>query len=493
MIRARKFLGYTGYTLTIAFFLMVIIYGAFINGTVSFETPWQTLVLSMGSFALLFFILKLLIDRFKLIHSNLTFSVFIGVIATLPRVIWVYFVRTVPEIDFLRFHEYTKALIVGDYKAYLKIRTVFPHITGFPLIQSFYYRIFGDSVWSGISFNIVCTVATAIILYFLVSEISNRSSGRLAALLFALWPNQIMFSGLIASEPLFTLFFVLSFLFFYKGIKNIESKRLTIYSVLLGLSLAVSQIVRPISSTFVPTLVLFLFLYNVKFKNSRVYLVRSMVLLVLVITSFSLGVFGFNVAFSDETLVPLGTVKSGMSLFAGTSKDSNGMWNPEVTKILESTGYDYNASHEEGKRRGLENIKNDPSGFLELVVSKFATQWAMDDFGLYWSMVNTNPDTEFTLWVKSSWDNREKLYIISQSYYLAVIFWGMIYSVYLLGKRSLRCNEGTAVIMIVGFTLLHCFTEVQSRYHYSLMPFFIIMAVAGINVIGRRTHHEDTV
>lgn len=493
MTGLRKFMGFTGYALTAVFFVLVISYGAFINGTVSFDTPWQSLAIATVGFAVSFFIFKLIIDRIKFLHKDWVFCVYVSAMATIPRLAWVYLIKTVPEIDFLRFHEYTKALIEGNYESYLQIRTVFPHISGFPLFQSFYYKIFGDSHLVGISFNILCTVLTVVVIYYLVSEISNRSSGRMAAILFALWPNQIMFSSLIASEPLFTLLFVLSFLMFYKAIKYMNNFKMVIYGVALGFVLALSQVVRPISSTFIPTLILFLFLYNKGYKKTKDYLVRSGILVVTVFVVFSISIGGINSAFADKTLVPLGSVKSGMSLFAGTTIESNGMWSPKVTEILESTGYDYEASHKEGMRKGIENIKSNPKGFLDLTVSKFATQWAMDDFGLYWSMVNTNPETDFSLWIKESWDNREVLYIIAQSYYLAVMLWGLIYSVYLLFKRSLRCNEGTAIIMIIGFTLLHSFTEIQSRYHYSLMPFFIMMAVGAMAIVGRRKYDEDTI
>ncbi len=80
---------------------------------------------------------------------------------------------------------------------------------GYPLTLTPLYYLFDDNTLSVRLLNAVLGSVTVVLLYLLGSRLFDRRVGLTAALLLALFPNQIFFASLTLTEVLFTTVFVL--------------------------------------------------------------------------------------------------------------------------------------------------------------------------------------------------------------------------------------------------------------------------------------------
>jgi 4-amino-4-deoxy-L-arabinose transferase-like glycosyltransferase len=80
---------------------------------------------------------------------------------------------------------------------------------GYPMTLAPLYYLFHDSTLSPRMLNVVLGSATVALLYLLGSRLFDRRVGLAAALLLALFPNQVFFASLTLTEVLFTTLLVL--------------------------------------------------------------------------------------------------------------------------------------------------------------------------------------------------------------------------------------------------------------------------------------------
>ncbi len=120
--------------------------------------------------------------------------------------------QTTPMWDFARYYNYAVSIVNGNPGAISEIRSVFPHLTGYPLILSYVFRVFGTEVEVARWFNLFCTLVSILLLYQLGKIMFSAKTGRIAALLFAFWPGQIFYISVLAAEHFFTMLFAFGFI-----------------------------------------------------------------------------------------------------------------------------------------------------------------------------------------------------------------------------------------------------------------------------------------
>lgn len=462
------------------FFILVLIYGNFIRGPYLYQRPTVYLLFYAMVGSIVFLGIFYLLRKLTFLEDPKFFIPLLAFTAFAPRYIWVRLIQTVPMVDFLRFHNYAVALLKGDYDAYLEIRRVFPHLSGYPLVLSYVYKIFGDGVMVGKWFNIFCSVITAIVIYLLAREAFGDIAGRMAGLLFALYPADIMYITLLASEHVFLLLFLLSLYLFLRYTKgNLQGWGL-LKLLVVGLVMAVAHIIRPVSSLLFPPMLAYLLFFQRADKPVKTFLKEKGKVITLILLGFIITLGGLNFIYMDRVQVPLGKTAGGFNMYVGTDPERNGMWNPTAWEIIEEYNHDFHKVHGEAQRRAIDRIKNDPTAFVELAEKKFAIQWGTDDYAYYWSMLELYPETDFSLWIG---ENREIVNIFAQSYYMAFILLATVGAWIALGKRETPYAMGLFAMIVLIFAAAHVLIEVQSRYHHPVAPFFILTAVMALGYI----------
>ncbi len=408
--------------------------------------------------------------------SNKKFLLILVIVTILPRILWILLVNSKPDSDFILFNDYAVHASKGVFNVYNPTYTVFPFKFGFPLVLSVIYKIFGSYLIDAKLFNVLISVVTSLQIYHIAGKTFNDRIGRITSLLYSIWPAQIMLTSVLASEHIFLLFLLLSVQLFIKTIEAIDARESTVYSIGTGISLAVTQFIRPVALILVPIFIMVLFL----FKPSTEYRLKS--ILFKCRTTLAIGVL-FIISFLALTLplsnligVPIYKSSSGFNLLIGTNFVSNGTYNKEDTKIITEFIYNYAKIHKEATIRAINRILSHPLSFTMLMERKYITQWGSEDYGVYWSLRKT----EYTNAAGQYLINSPRLLnAVSQIFYVFILLMSIIGCLFCIENRSYKIV--IFLLLFQGLFIAHTFLEVQSRYHFPAMPAFILLAGAGLS------------
>ncbi len=401
------------------------------------------------------------------------FTILLIIIAIVPRFIWVYFVQTQPFSDFLHLHNYGINASRGDFKGFVDFYAVFPFKIGFGMVLSGLYYVFGTGLMVAKLFNVALSIILVVLLYAGGKMLYGEKAGRIAALVTALWPAQIMYTSVIASEHLFILLFIAAVLLILRFIKKYTYKNYEVLNgnlILIGIGVltACAQLVRPMAMLLLPVFVVFVLL----FKKYRANSISSVGLGLKSIALVFICYFGLinlvNLPIQIATGVDITESNSGFNLMIGTNSKSNGTFNKEDFGIIEKNNYDFEKVHKEAKQIALERLESEPKQLWNLVKNKYEILWGNENYGYYWSTVasqNSKPERV----IKS---HPRAFYGLSQAFYILIILMAVCACFYTLREKR---YDALILLMIFGGILVsYTFLEVQARYHMPVIPILIL-------------------
>ena len=425
--------------------------------------------------------------------SPLWFGIILAGITILPRVGWIRSSDIPPISDFKIYHDIAVSLLNGKSVADLYL-VKFPHVIGYPLILSKVYRVFGSSVLVAQWWGVACTLASVFILWRLVGRVSSDAAGRVAALIFALFPSTIFYSTMVATEPTFTLLFLLctyllvcaSSLTTSFVTNHATNRALSVVSILamfglIGVISAFCNAVRPLAMIFLVAAVIYVLVKN---ANKKVF---------LGILGLAIMLMTYNVTASLYRLyiTPIigGTPAKnsfGYTFLVSTNIESRGMWNQADTDCMRDL---YNQGHSPDevnrimRNKGLERIKSNLGEMPLHYITKTAIMWGSDNDGLEWNLESTK---------KGGYGhvsgNIGLLKDLSGWYYRIVLVLALIMAISHLFRPD--GDQWLFALIVLGYAGAFMLTEVQGRYHYPTLPFLAAMAATAIvHVYGqpRRT------
>ncbi|QNU67493.1 glycosyltransferase family 39 protein [Ruminiclostridium herbifermentans] len=395
------------------------------------------------------------------------------IIALVPRFIWVYFVQTQPFSDFLHLHNYGINASQGDFKGFVDFYAVFPFKIGFGMVLAGLYYIFGTGLMVAKLFNVAASVILVILIYTGGKMLYGEKAGRVAALMTALWPAQIMYTSVIASEHLFLILFIASVLLILKFIKKYTYKNYEMINgnlILIGIGVltACAQLVRPMAMLLLPVFAVFVLLYNKYRANSIDNAGLKLKSIVLVVICYFGLINLVNIPIQNATGVDITKSNGGFNLMIGTNIKSNGTFNTEDFGIIEKNNYDFEKVHKEAKQIAIERLKGDPKHLWNLAKKKYQILWGNENYGYYWSMVAAQ-NSQAERIIKS---HPRAFYGMAQFFYTLVILMALCACFYTLREKR---YDALVLLMIFGGILVsYTFLEVQARYHMPVIPILIL-------------------
>ncbi|HEX2927374.1 MAG TPA: hypothetical protein VHP38_14135 [Ruminiclostridium sp.] len=416
--------------------------------------------------------------------NKTVFIILLVLAAVLPRLIWIYYVRTQPFSDFLHLYDYGVKASHGDFKGFVNFYAVFPFKIGFGMVLAGLFSIFGTGLWAAKILNVALSLALVLIIYAGGKMLYGERAGRVASLLCALWPAQIMYTSVIASEHVFLVLFtgaVLLSLYFIKKYtyKNYEFTNGNLLLIGTALITACAQLIRPMSMILLPVFAVFVLLYKRYRADSLSSVGLGIKSIVLFIAAYFAVVNLINLPVQKATGVDITKSDSGFNLMIGTNSKASGMFNDEDFKLIEKDNYDFEKVQKDSKKIAVNRIKSNPVGFVKLAKRKFEILWGDENYGYYWSTsAAQNSDTENS--VKS---HPRLFYAASQAFYILIIILAICACVYSLNEK--RYDSLMILMLFGGLLLSYTFLEVQSRYHMPVMPLLIVFGT-GFLEFGKR-------
>lgn len=502
-------------------FVCYSLFGGILNIGVSTKYPflwYGGILLAMGGLWLISNSAAIILSHFDIyrfrlrsrIPGTIAEAVIIAAVILAAGAIRIWIIRYLPvqpQSDFQTYYNVADLLAKGTLKrdgaGYCDYISQFPHVIGYPYILSLIFKMFGASVTTGLHFNLAVSLLSVFFVNRIARLVCGRAAGVLAMVLAAFWPSQVLFINQMASEPLFTCLSLLCIwitAYLFSPSSSDRDIRIFVLNILLGIMLAVAGGVRPVSVVLLIAIIVCTITYkagNAEASNTKAGLIKTCMARGWIRAIFLLAGFlicsqlisGATARAIDRKL-PGTTVSFGYNLMVGLNVEAKGAWNEQDAKFLNDrfieTGSAVEA-HKASLEQALKRINEDPEGIANLLFQKYALLWANDDYGSYWNLLfmeqqhNLTPERKEFINSVAIWNN---------IYYIICVYMSLIAGIFLWFRKK----AGTVHILVlyfVGIAFLHMVVESQSRYHYSILPVFAILAAVGAAEIFRFHRHWE--
>ncbi len=371
----------------------------------------------------------------------------------------------------------------------LAINPTDPHTTAlsttpiYSLLIAASYKIFGlNNRYSMIIIQILLSSLTLLIVFLTTKQIWTKKVAFIAMTLMALEPLQTLYSQIILSETLFTLFLASSLFALSKLVLTQDKMR---WALILGITITLATMTRPISYYLVFCFVLGLAVFKPYVAKSWLELGRITLLilipLLLTTTAWKVrnenltGVYVLNDAMNETLLYykAKGVLMVGKSL---TQEEAH----QEILQRLSSGISTTKEQVEEESKLAKEIILNDPKSYFKLAMTGLKAiifgPGLTSQAQFYDNKEEGRTNTGYKLW-----------YLLLIGYGIAFMLLSYLFSIYgfIRSLNKSTKQEMTLHLLMLGvvtyFILIstgHIATD--SRMRVPIIPIILIYASYGV-------------
>jgi len=380
------------------------------------------------------------------------------------RLAWVLLVPTAPYSDFMGYHQ---AAIQISHLIPADLGQIYFGQKGltFVLMLGALYRLAGADLMIAKIANIVLGVILVLLIVGLTRISLDEQTARVAGLLAALLPSQIMMTSTVASEHLFTVLILLSLLIVVKRV--IPKQTGCTWLLGAGLILGITYSVRFVAIAVWLAVLVYLFCAGDRDIKSRLSgLISFVVGFLIVVASLS----GLILVTHTPSLPGQGFE---FSFLEGTNFTTSGAYSPEIQAQFQS--WPPESARHQALMTGIHQVIDTPGQFCVLMIKKVDKMWGGDYSAVRWAVYD-NPDDLPILPMAAV----AVLVLISQGYYMGLLLIGAM-GAYLLSKRSNRTDLYLYPLVLGAIFCVHSLLEVQQRYHFPFEFAIIILAAWAIS------------
>ncbi len=326
---------------------------------------------------------------------------------------------------------------------------------GYSIFLSGLYYIFGPEQFYVKIIQSILEIFTCLLFYKVCLNYFDSKKSLIALAIFAFFPSNILFSQTILTEPLFGF---LAILLLYLVLKDGFQK----YVFLIGLIWGYAILIR---SSFAPSILLiplFLLIYKkseIKFSGVFKYSLLFFIGAFLVISPWLIR---------NKTVLNTFTIatQGGFTFWSGSNPDATGTW---YHKIEESNPLfrieDEAQRDKEFYKLGIDYAIHNPQKFLLTGVKKLGYLFSSERMIVLYFTKGDGKESTSTQVYKSV--NPIFIALINIPYFIVMSLglWGL-----LMLKRKTFFIWG----MIFSWLFTFFMFVALARYHYVLIPFFII-------------------
>lgn len=395
------------------------------------------------------------------------FIAFFGLRAAL-----VAFVQVEPTSDFLWYHDRAVGIVEGNGYSEGGVPTAYWPV-GWPAAAALLYKIFGAN-------TMVLSVANlcfAAVTFFLVLALGRQMFGseiaaRIGVFLLAIYPNNIAYTALTATETFYTFLLLLGTWIFI-------TKRTFFAAALCGLVFGYATLTKPQTLLMPIILVGISFLFESGHRLKLRTLGHGAVLYVAMAIVIAPWIYRNYTVFGEPVFI---STNGGWAMYVGNNPSvmkSRGFPTddgPEVQALLKKTFTVANQveSSRQARAAALAWIRENPGTFLVLMPIKAYSLWSVDGEA-EWSYQSGTP----------SYDRHTAIFravrILNQGFYVLMFIGFVAGGIGLLriylnpGRRSEVPIWALAGYGYAAYTTLQCMIMAGSyRYKFPLMPFVIL-------------------
>ncbi|WP_125153713.1 glycosyltransferase family 39 protein [Clostridium rectalis] len=400
------------------------------------------------------------ISHKKYDETNKKYYLILGLIGVLLSIIWITLVKTTPFSDFEYYYNLSSNIANGKPwgDTYTSV--------GYCIVLGFIFKIFGTSLIVAKIFNILLTIISYLLVYLILNKLDiGEKSKKVIYAFFVLFPLNIYYNSLVATEIFFTSIILL--------VTNIYLSEIKYKYLILGVLVGLNTIVKP---TFICMSLAIFIVDSISSKKFFHSLKNSLIIFIVSILVITPWCYRNTKLIGQPTFV---SNNGGIVLYINNNSQNNtGLWMPaeDVENSIVKTDEYINANMTK-KNKMLSKaakswIKENPKQFIKLGFLRLKNTYAAAG------------DTYYTTF--ESGLNNSKNHILTTiatvakivAFYPGILF-VLLYSLYVLYSLIRRNQENTdkfllyCCIMFYMFTCIYFITEGQARYSFPLIFFMI--------------------
>lgn len=294
-------------------------------------------------------------------------------LALIVRVIWLSQVDTQPVTDFDWYYERALAILRGEGYSVNFVPTAYWPV-GYPAFLAALFKVVGPSVFAGKVANTVLTLCVIALTWAIGrSQFEDAKVATVAGVILAIHPAMVAYSGILASEPLYTTLLLLGA---WLGTKAVRAP-------FSGFAFGLATLVRP-QAVVVPVIVALAETAKklVPFKTWVLGLTLTFATLAIVLLPWTIRNYR---QFGQLVFV---STNGGDNLWIGNNESATGGYQtpnaPGLKPTMNEAQRDKAAS-----RAALLAIKSDPARVVSLWPAKVRTTFLSGTDAPYWAFQKT--------------------------------------------------------------------------------------------------------
>lgn len=419
------------------------------------------------------FILSILIIKLSRKNQNRLDSVsstklliIISIICFAVKFLWIYTMRMQPWVDYATFY-YSAVELSNSWVYNSKYIALFPHILGYSSFLSCFFKIFGESVFLATLLNVLLTVISGIFIFKIIENMICKTSATCAYVLWIICPSQTIYNCLVLSDPLYTTL-ILFFVYFVTNISKKEKLlnwiKMLFYGGIAAIILQGINVNRPIAAVLIIALFIWVFILRFKELKKKDYLKKWLSFFgVLIVIYLSLG-YLWNLYFVSRIGEAPASIP-GYNIYVGFNESSKGAWNKADNDLLYSYSEQEGATADWAQKQMFEEAKkritSGSINFSVLLKNKLS--------------VFLGKDSACVDYCKPVIKEPQYMNMICNTFYYCIIFMGVLGALKMM-KISHKLSAFILPLYVIGITCAQMLVEVAPRYHYSVLPFLIMIS-----------------
>jgi hypothetical protein len=389
-------------------------------------------------------------------------------LAFVLRLIWMQLVPVLPISDSNMYHEFAKSISSGQGYSYPNGALTAYWPVGTSAIYGALYHLFGVDFKVIATFNIFVGLATTwLIIGVALAWFKNSRIALIAGFLYAIWPSQIQFTTILASELLFNLF-SLAGLYFW-------TKNISFHIIVATACFVAAAFIRPIALLLPFILLSINFLQHWKPQQT---IIRTMTVMLVMAVLISPWAYRNYLIFDTPVLI---STNGGPVLWMGNNPESIGEYMPLPTYLNFESEVDRAKYF---KQKAVEHIVNEPTLFLKRMGKRFIDYYRSENIGVVWNNEGIKHAglESYVLPLK----------LISSGFWVSVVLLSA-YALTLLVKQMgafTTLLSSPIPILLLYYTSLHMVIASGDRYHFPIIPLLAVLAAYSLQSIGLRLNNR---
>lgn len=409
-----------------------------------------------------------------ILKNHNRFYIITTLIGIILCILWTAFVNTIPTSDFHYYDTVARQVATGGQwgDTYTSV--------GYAIALGGIYSILGASFFIAKAFNIVLTIINYFIFYSLVKKMNvSEFKKRMIFLIFVLFPINIFYNSLLATEILFTMLLLL--------ISNIYFSENKYKYIFIGILSGIETMIKPAFIVFFFAIFLIEVIKNKKLIKPLIHAAIVLVFCSVVIAPF---VYRNTKMMGEFTFV---SNNSGIVLYINNnSQNHTGRW-MDASKVENSIVLTekYKKANMTEKNHMLSSsakkwIASHPKEFFILGCKRLLnTYFVGDDIAFTFNGANLSTSIQNLLLVYTNLI-RNLIFLPGT---VVVIIYAVRFIKAIIKKKSneLDTFEIYALIVLCMFTATYFITEGQGRYAFPF-AFVLIYFFSKIIRIGNKNN-----